>query len=326
MVNIKDVAKKAGVSVTTVSRTMNNRGYISKETRTKVEQAIKKLDYQPNQIARALFKKHSYVIGIIVPDLSHPFFAEIINWIEAYASDRNYKILVCNSLHDADKEKKYLDMLRQHRVDGIIMCSHTLDVDAYQKTKMPIVSFDRIISPSIPYVASNNYKGGVLATKHLIDRNCKKLLHISGPLTNDLLANRRADAFQATCTESGIDYKIIEGAYVKSTFEDNWNFIENKIAPPLSEFDGVFCSNDIIAYTLFVFASKAKIRIPEQLKIIGYDYHSFTRMLKHPILTTIKQPVDLIGKKLCSTLIDKIENASVGNCVFDVQLIKGETT
>lgn len=326
MANIKDVAKRAGVSVTTVSRTMNNRGYISKDTRKKVEEAIKELDYQPNQIARALFKKHSYVLGVIVPDLSHPFFADLIYWIEAYASDRNYKILVCNSLQDADKEKKYLDMLRQHRADGMIMCSHSLNVDAYRKVQMPIVSFDRIISPSIPYVASDNYRGGVIATKHLIHKNCKKLLHISGPLANDLLANRRADAFRETCAEFGIEYKVIEGAYVKATFEDNWNFIKNEVAPHLREFDGVFCSNDIIAYTLYVFASKAKIRIPDQLKIVGYDYHSFTRMLKYPILTTIKQPIEQIGKKLCALLIDQIDNVSADNCVFDVQLIEGETT
>src|SRR5690625_4679958 len=104
MPSIKDVAKHAGVSVTTVSRVLNNKGYISQQTRLKVEEAMKELDYYPNQIARALLKNQSFVLGVIVPDLSHPFFAELINWIEHTATVNNYKILVCNSLQEADKE------------------------------------------------------------------------------------------------------------------------------------------------------------------------------------------------------------------------------
>ncbi len=329
MVSIKDVAQLAGVSITTVSRVLNSKGYIGNETRQKVEKAMKQLDYHPNQIARALLKNQSYLLGVIVPDLSHPLFSELINWIEAYANEKNYKLLVCNSLQDSDKEINYISMLRQNRVDGIIMCSHSLEIEAYLKVSMPIVSFDRIISSSITYVASDNYKGGEIATKHLIESGCKNLLHISGPLTYDLLPNRRTDAFQLTCTKNNIAFSIIEGAHVKATFQDNWNFIEQEISPQLEKYDGVFCSNDIMAYTLYVYATKNNIKVPEQLKIIGYDYHSFTRMLQHPKLTTVRQPLDRIGKALCSSLIDQIENEKpefVNNTVIDVELIRGETT
>ncbi|MBM7570808.1 LacI family DNA-binding transcriptional regulator [Aquibacillus albus] len=328
MVSIKDVAKAAGVSVTTVSRVMNNRGYIGKETRKKVENAMRELDYQPNQIARALLKNQSFVIGIIVPDLSHPLFSELINWIEAYASEKDYKLLVCNSLQNAEKETNYISMLRKNRVDGIIMCSHNLDVEEYRNVAMPIVSFDRILSSTIPYVASDNYRGGEVATNHLIEKGCNKLLHISGPLDYELLPNRRSDAFQLTCMKSGIDCKIIQGAHVKATFEDNWNFIDREIASHLTDYDGIFCSNDFMAYTLYVYASKKGIKVPEQLKIIGYDYHSFTRMLRNPSLTTIKQPLDRIGKRLSSLLINQIEDNDLdrNNTVFDVELIQGDTT
>src|SRR5690625_4368131 len=106
MASIKDVAKHAGVSVTTVSRVLNNRGYIGKETRKKVEASMKALDYQPNQIARALLKNQSSVIGLIVPDISHPFFAELINWIESTASEHDLKVLVCNSLQEDRKSTR----------------------------------------------------------------------------------------------------------------------------------------------------------------------------------------------------------------------------
>lgn len=329
MTGIKDVAKKAGVSVTTVSRVMNNRGYISKETRRKVEKAMESIDYHPNQIARALQKSQSYFIGIIVPDSNHPFFSDLIKFVEISANERNYKLLICNSLDDPEKEAKYINMLRQNQVDGIIMCSHTMNIESYKKVPFPIVSFDRFISPTIPCVGSDNFRGGELATEHLIQQGCKQLLHISGPLDLDMLSNRRRDAFVVTCMRHGIAYDIIEGAHNNLTFEYFWSFITEKLSTQqLHKYDGIFCSNDIVAYALYLYAQEQGIKVPEQLKIIGYDYHSFTRMLQNPKLTTIMQPSDRIGVMLTNTLIQMIENADgelINNSTVDVTLIKGDT-
>ncbi|WP_067843046.1 LacI family DNA-binding transcriptional regulator [Amphibacillus sediminis] len=327
MVGIKDVAKKAGVSVTTVSRVMNNRGYIGEETRKKVEEAIKELDYSPNQIARALLSNQSHLIGLIVPEINHPFFSELMHWIEYYAGEKNYKIIICNSVNDKEKEASYLTMLKEHRADGVIMCSHTLDTEVYKNLSMPIVSFDRIISAEIPYVASDNYHGGELAAHHLIEQGCKKLLHISGPLNYEMLSNRRADAFQITCTRHQVEWDILEGAHIYATFEDNWRFIEEELKDRLTDYDGIFCSNDLIAYTLSTYANKNGINVPDQLKIIGYDYHSFTRLLQSPKLTTIKQPIELLAKQLVRSLLKQIEQkGQVEQTIYDVELIQGETT
>ncbi|MGZ7445654.1 LacI family DNA-binding transcriptional regulator [Paenibacillus sp. TH7-28] len=330
MASIKDVAKVAGVSVTTVSRVMNNRGYISKETRRKVEKAMEMIDYHPNEIARALQKNQSYFIGIIVPDSNHPFFSDLIKYVEVSANEKNYKLLVCNSLEDPAKEANYISMLRQNRVDGIIMCSHTMDIESYKKVPFPIVSFDRLVSADIPCVGSDNYRGGELATEHLIGRGCKRLLHISGPLGLDMLSNRRRDAFVITCMKHGIDYDIIEGAHNKLTFDYFWSFIAEKLPPDkLGEYDGVFCSNDIVAYALYIYAQQHGIRVPQDFKIVGYDYHSFTRMLQNPKLTTIMQPSDRIGAMLTNTLIRMIENTEgelINNTTVDITLIQGETT
>lgn len=330
MASIKDVAKVAGVSVTTVSRVMNNRGYISKETRRKVEKAIEMIDYHPNEIARALQKNQSYFIGIIVPDSNHPFFSDLIKYVEVSANEKNYKLLVCNSLEDPAKEANYISMLRQNRVDGIIMCSHTMDIESYKKVPFPIVSFDRLVSANLPCVGSDNYRGGELATEHLIERGCKRLLHISGPLGLDMLSNRRRDAFVITCMKHGVAYDIIEGAHNKLTFDYFWSFITEKLPPDkLGEYDGVFCSNDIVAYALYIYAQQHGIRVPEDFKIVGYDYHSFTRMLQNPKLTTIMQPSDRIGAMLTNTLIRMIENTEgelINNTMVDITLIQGETT
>lgn len=115
MPKIDDVAKKAGVSVTTVSRVLNNRGYISEETREKVYRVMKELDYQPNEMARALFRKKSNMIGLIIPDVSHPFFSEMTYHLEYYADNSGYKLLLCNSNRDVSKESKYIDMLKKTR-------------------------------------------------------------------------------------------------------------------------------------------------------------------------------------------------------------------
>jgi family./Bacterial regulatory proteins, lacI family. len=174
MATIKDVAERAGVTVTTVSRVLNNRGYISEKTREKVYEAMKELNYQPNELARSLYRKKSYLIGLLIPSVAHPFFAELTNYIEYYAYQNDYKILLCNSGQDVEKEKEYIDMLKRHQVDGIIIGSHTLKAEQYINVNLPIVAIDRYFSEKIPYVASDNYNGGVLATKLLIQKGCKK--------------------------------------------------------------------------------------------------------------------------------------------------------
>jgi LacI family transcriptional regulator, sucrose operon repressor len=329
MSHIRDVAKKAGVSVTTVSRVINNKGYISNETRKKVEKAMKEINYTPNPIARALQRGESSIIGVIVPDSNHPFFSELIKFIEIYANEQNYKVMICNSLENPEIEAQYINMLLQNRVDGIIMCSETIGIKEYKEINLPIVSFDRVISDNFPYVGSDNFRGGELATEHLIERGCKSLLHIAGPSEHNRLSNRRGDAFKIKCMDNNIPYQIIEGARNNLTFEYFQDFIIKEVSKHLSKFDGVFCSNDILAYALYIYATEQGIKVPEQLKIVGYDYHGFTRMLQNPKLTTIKQPINKIGKVLCSTIIQMIsgnDHDTINNSIIDVELILGETT
>jgi len=329
MVSIKDVAKEAGVSITTVSRVMNNRGYIGEATRKKVEAAISSLNYSPNQIARSLLSNQSYLIGLVVPEIKHPFFSEMVHWIEHYAELYNYKIIICNSVNNSEKETKYLKMLKEHRADGVIMCSHTLDTAVYKDISLPIVSFDRIISDDIPYIASDNYRGGELATDHLITQGCKRLLHISGPLNYEMLSNRRKDAFTVTCNRYGVHYDVIEGADIESSFDDYYSFIENELSEKIHHYDGVFCSNDLLAYALVIYAENNNISIPHNLKIVGYDHHSFSRMINNPKLTTIEQPIKILSEQLVNALLNEINFPNVKNNIsslYNVELIKGDTT
>ena len=160
MASIKDVAKEAGVGVGTVSRALNGKGSVSIATRKKIEKAIHKLNYTPNELARNLFLNRTGIIGVIVPDLEHPFFSALTKYIEMELYSQGYKTMICNTVGISDREKEYLDMLDRSMVDGIITGSHCLDGEAYLKQKKPIVSIDRDFGAPIPIVGSDHALGG----------------------------------------------------------------------------------------------------------------------------------------------------------------------
>ena len=167
---LADVAQVAGVSLTTVSRVLNNRGYLSQETKDRVAKAIAELNYRPNQVARALHGKSTHTIGVIVPTVALPFFGELAAEIENALADHGYRILVCNSMGRADRERDYLDLLVSHRVDGIISGGHNESLPEYHTVRMPLVTIDRLLSPTIPNITCDNEAGGRTATEHLLAR------------------------------------------------------------------------------------------------------------------------------------------------------------
>jgi len=173
MTTQKDVAEKAGVTVTTVSRVINNRGYIAEATRKKVYQVMDKLNYRPNAVARSLSKKKSNILGIILPAVKHPFFSSLLSYLEEYAYQNDYKIMICNSQMDAEKEKDYINMLRAQQVDGIFLASHTLDIAAEMTLDLPILTFDREIE-GLPYICADNKKGGETGCRAFNRRRLQK--------------------------------------------------------------------------------------------------------------------------------------------------------
>ena len=209
------------------------------------------------------------------------------------------------------------------------MGSHLINTDFYQSIERPIITFDRHLSDKIPYIGSDNFTGGQLATQHLIDRGCKNLLHLSGSCKLPTLANKRADGFKLTCMQNNVTYEILEYQHTKLTFDYYYQYIETVVAPLLDHIDGVFCSNDILAYALYIYCTHHAISVPDALKIVGYDNSEFTRMLQSPRLTTIAQPIPIMGELLCTNMIKLIEEgekATVYNQIVGVKLIQGTTT
>jgi len=325
MPTIRDVAERAGVSVTTVSRVLNNRGYISEATRRKVFQAMEELDYQPNEVARSLFRKKSNVIGLIVPTVAHPFFAELTAYVEGYAYARGYKVPIGNSQLDASKEQEYIWMLRRNQVAGIIMVSHTLEVEEYKKLKLPVVTFDRFISNHIPYVTSDNYQGGKLAVELLLERGCQKIAHMCGSLDLDMLANQRHRAFMDVAEERGIPYFTVETDI--NVFEvDSYEALLTDLLVEHPDIDGLFLNSDIMAIAAMKVCRRLGKRIPEDMKIIGYDDVSIASLVS-PQVTSVRQPLDEMGELSVRLIEDLVEGkpVEVANCL-PVELIERETT
>lgn len=325
MSTLKDVAEKSGVTVTTVSRMLNGRGYVSDKTKKKIKQAMKELNYQPNALARALSLKKSDFIGLIVPSASHMFFCKIIDYVEHFVSKNGYKLLLCNSNLEPKKEIEYFNMLNANKVAGVIIASRTQNIDKNIAIDAPVISIDRIISPTIPSICSDNYQGGVLAAEHLIAKGCKKLVHISGSTNLNMDGNKRYYGFKEVCEKKGIPYVVID-ATEEQFLSMHYETIINMIFDNHPDVDGIFTSNDIIAAQVIGICNKRGIKIPNQIKVVGYDNIDLCTLCS-PTITTIHQSVKEICQYAVESIIFKTDNKTIPSSVaFPVTLIERETT
>jgi LacI family transcriptional regulator, sucrose operon repressor len=319
MPTIKDVALLAGVTVTTVSRVLNNKGYISDQTRRKVAKAIKELDYVPNEVARSLLRKRSHIIGLIVPAVSHPFFGELTMHIEYYAYEAGYKIMLCNSHLDSAKEREYIDMLKRHKVDGIIMGSHTLDVHEYLNLSMPVVTIDRKLDDRIPSVSSDNRQGGILATRRLIARGCRKIAMITGNLQLDLFANQRCASFVAEAEARGTRHVVVQTNLDVFDYSQYGDIVDGLFAEH-PDVDGVFASDLKAAHVLQACIRLGKT-VPGDVKVVGYDDTQIASLLV-PRLTTVRQPKEAMAKLALETIVKQIRGEPYSlETVLPVELV-----
>ena len=310
MAGIKDVAKRAGVGVATVSRMLNDSGYVSADARVKIEAAMKELDYTPNELARNLYRKKTGIIAVLVPNVSNPFFAEFIDKVEAELYKSGFKIMLCNTLKDVNAEEEYLDMLNRHIVDGVISGMSSLDESVYSKIHKPIVALDRYLGEDIPVVAVDHKEGGRKAAEVLIANGCRKVLHFRSAVQGESLYHDRHVEFQKVMEEHQIetycytlDWSRLDIAYYHQVVDD---IFEQKI-----EFDGVFgvdrlaieCMNELI---------RRHKKIPRDVKIVSYDGTYITELVE-PKVTAIVQPIDGLAEQSVKLLCELISGKKYKN-------------
>ncbi|WP_297712523.1 LacI family DNA-binding transcriptional regulator [Clostridium sp.] len=325
MATIVDVAKLAGVTPTTVSRVINNRGYISEKTRNKVNEAMDQLGYQPNEIARSLTKQKSNTIGVIVPHISHPYFAKLISNLENEAAKSGYKIILCNSKEKAEKEKQYLDMCKSNRVAGIILCSGNVESNKINTGNIPVVLLEKNFEEGKLGIQCDNYQGGKIATEHLIDCGCKRLLHFSGVIDEDMPADNREKAFIDICNEKNVEYFIRK--YDINTYNEMnyYEYIKDTLNE-MKNIDGIFASSDLIAAQVIQVCNELNIRIPSDVKLVGFDDVEIAK-LTTPTITTIHQPIKEMAKLAIELIDSKYKNIEVNEqTILPIELVVRNST
>lgn len=325
MATLKDVAKEAGLTVTTVSRVLNNRGYISDNARQRVAAAIEKLNYRPNELARSLQNKSSNTIGVIVPHIRHPYFAEMISNLENEAHKKGYKILLCNSQGRDDKMLEYVDMCYSNRVSGLILFSGTVDAAVFEKLDIPIITVERYVDTATASVECDNIQGGALAAKKLISSGCKQLLHIGSFTDTPMSADSRVVGFRQVCAEYGVPFLEIMTEVVQFDALSYSDMIEQTLREH-PDIDGLFANSDVIAAQALQICRKLDIDVPGQIKVIGFD-DSMIATATAPQLTTIHQPI----KEMATIAVDLLKKAEEGQLVakrtvLPVYLVEREST
>jgi len=314
---IRDVAKAANVSVSTVSRVINEKGYVHQSTKDIVLKTIEELGFIPNQLARSLTSRSSKIIGVIVPHIGPSFYGELLEGIESQAATSGYKIMFCATKDDSERELEYLRFFEQYNIEGLIIASNFFNTDKLSSLKVPIVSVDHILDENIPSITSNNVRGGEIGAQALVDANRKKIIMFRGP------------SFLLTTMERTI------GAL--NVFKENDLYVEifdfDLLNPDITlieqilvnnpQVDGIFAFSDTLALATMKILRRLKRQIPEEVSIVGYDNSPFAAW-SSPGLTTVSQPVKMMGKQSLIKLVQLIRNKDLEilHDIIDVELVE----
>ena len=329
MATIKEVAQRAGVSVTTVSRVLNKRGYISQEMHDRIYATMAELNYRPNEVARSLSRRRTRIIGMLVPSVDDPYFCEVTNEVIRSATRRDYKVMIYASDSPGDKPgdraADYVSMLRANQVDGIILGLRSRGLDALLDDSLPVVSFERIKIGHLPTVLCDNRMGGRMAAQELLDSGCQRPVMAISIHDKMMPAYDRYLGFCSVMQERGLEAHIMEFKAVKCGEEDYAQLAE-RIMAKFPDADGVFCTNDRFAAAIIQYAARHGLRVPEDLRVVGFDDVFMTRMMNPP-LTSIRQPVPEMCEMAVDCLIKQIHGEKVPiDMVFPVTLSAREST
>jgi DNA-binding LacI/PurR family transcriptional regulator len=325
MASIKDVAKKAGVGIATVSRVVNNSGYVKKETRLKVEKVIQEMEFRPNEIARSMTKQKNGIVALIIPNSTHLFFGELVYYFEQELYKHGYKMMICNSSQNIEKEISYLEMLKNNRVDAVCLLTNN-DIEDYLSPNLPLISFDRRFT-GIPYLASDNYQGGIMAANRLIDQGCKKLMFVGDDAQGDNTpviteVSKRRYGFFEQAKMRGIDH-IVNIEYPLGDYIAIPESVHQEIHNH-EDVDGIFCISDAVAAEVILELQKSGRRVPEDVKVLGFDGGRTFNNLGMS-MTSIGQNPKSLAVAFVNMINAFYNKELVPNVVVPVYLAEGET-
>ncbi|NAW66033.1 substrate-binding domain-containing protein [Photobacterium halotolerans] len=323
MATMKDIARLAGVSTSTVSHVINKSRFVSDEIAERVNQAAKELNYAPSALARSLKVNRTQTIGMLVTTSTNPFFGEVVKGVERSCYQKGYNLILCNTEGDSERMKASIDTLLQKRVDGLLLMCSTLEgeqIDVFERyPDIPVVVMDwGPMSFASDKIQDNSYQGGYLAARYLIDCGHREIGCITGPLMKHQ-AQFRYEGFKRALNEAGlaVQYDWI----VESDFECEGGYSAfNKIFASGALPSAIFACNDMMAMGVINAAHEQGIRIPEDLSLIGYDDIHIAKFMT-PSLTTIHQPKYRLGQAAVETLLKRINKE-----ITEPQVVRLEPT
>ena len=318
---MKDVAREAGVSLGTVSKVVNGLP-VGEPYRLRVEEAIKKLNYQVNSYAQGLKSNKTYTVALLIPNTYSPYFASLTYHINLALLRRNYRMLLCSTDFDPAQEQIYVNMARQNKVDGIIGLTYNPHLVIEEDT--PFVAIDRSMGPKIPCVASDNFAGGQLAAEKLADLGCRRVafLRTGSSLNNE--PNKRRAGFENGCLSRGLSYemKILNDG---DSYDEFQSFLSSHMKEGKLDFDGIFCVTDALAFYILKLLSGMNLRVPEDVQLIGFDgIRHFGD--KDYTCSTIVQPVPEIAEMCVELLLQENMPAKPPLVCLPVSYACGGTT
>ncbi len=308
-ITIHDIAKKLGISASTVSRALNNNPVISEKTRDLIKQTAKEMGYRPNTLAANFRNRSTQTIGVIVPLINRHFFSSVISGIEEVAYDKGFAVMISQSNDSYEKENKIAHSLFAHRVDGLILSiamrtKSTDHLKLFSERQIPMVFFDRAIDEFETHkIVVDDYGGGYRATQHLIEQGAKNIAHIGGPLHLNIYENRQRGYLDALKNAGLTTHKsmIVNNSLTRA---DGTHAIQKLLANKTTP-DAIFCANDTTALSAIIYLQKNGIKVPNDIAIVGFSNEPFSEVVT-PSISTIKQPGFAMGRKAAELIILQI--------------------
>ncbi|WP_066363388.1 LacI family DNA-binding transcriptional regulator [Neobacillus drentensis] len=314
MVTIKDVAREAKVSISTVSRVLNMSGYTSEKTKEKVLYAVKKLGYTGSLVAAAMIKKQTLTLGLIIPDIKNIFHSDLTRAVEDGANSHGFNIFLCNTDNNLQKEVEYIHLLIAKGVDGIIFSSPEVKDKNIKEVKekfpdLPIVILgSKFHNLTINEILVDNFDGGYRATSHLLELGHKDIAFISGGI-DSYSSIERHKGYKFALNESGIpindDFVIFDRFYIESGYKNALKLLQKNKRPT-----AIFAGSDSIAVGIYKAARELNLKIPEQLSVVGFDDSQYAEILS-PMLTTIHTPIKEMGQRAIEIIVKSIKEKKI---------------
>lgn len=329
-VTIYDVAKKAGVSIATVSKVINNTGNMRETTRQRVKKVMEELNYQPNVHASALMGKGTKTLGFLLQDISNPFFSELAKVIEDHVHEKGYNVFISSTADDETKEKKYIELMEQKQVDGFIVSSTYKNKGILQsliKRNVPLIMLTQDDPElDVSKISIDDFKGGYEATSHLLQYGHRKIAIIAEK--RSFSSDKRLEGYLSALKTYNIDQNEQLIVRINPSIENGMKAFEQLLTQDkTNQPTAIFACNEQLAIGVMLAAREKDIKIPLDLSLVGFD-DTILATTTVPRLTTIKQPISEMGKRTVDMLIEEIESGirKKERILFNPEIIIRETS